>query len=232
MRIKNMNDTECPVLIIAYDEDVRAVLAKSLAPFASRIESCANFCDAEKIALREPCRGILVDLTAMIKAKSEEKIVAYTLASFFPTLRVRAMGPMIVPMMMSGEAKQDKSLHEFISKTCADFTPRRLREHKRRDICLPTFIGDYRGFTLNISWSGAFIADMNPERFSLGDRLTVSFPDFGHGAEVVVARIQLWGDHRPPGIGVEFTDFSQDLETSLRALLRSTRDSDHDRQIT
>jgi hypothetical protein len=222
----------CPVLVIAYDERVLAVLAQSLAPFTSRVEPCASFCAAESIVLQVACQGVLVDLTAMIKAKSEEKIVAYTLASFFPTLRVRAMGPMIVPMALAGEAKQEKSLGDFITRTCAGFAPRRLRRHKRRAICLPTFLGEHRGFTLNISWGGAFLADMNPERFCLGDRLVLSLPDFGLDVEVEVARIQLWGAHRPPGIGVSFVELAPELEKSLRGLLQSSKDSDHDRQVT
>jgi hypothetical protein len=223
---------EAPVLVIAYDEKVRAVLVASLAPFHVRLEPCTSFCQAEGIALQRSCKGVVVDLTAMIKAKSEEKIVAYTLASFFPTLRVRAMGPMIVPMTLSGEAKQEKSLQDFLSKTCAGFTPRRLRRHRRKAICLPTFLGDHRGFTLNLSWGGAFVADMNPERFSLGDRLALSLPEFKMTVEVTVARIQFWGEHRPPGIGVEFVTVSPELEINLRELLLCSKDSDHDRQIT
>ena len=224
--------TEAPMLVIAYDEKVRALLMESLASLPLRGEPCASFCQAESIALQRTCKGVVVDLSAMIKAKSEEKIVAYTLASFFPTLRVRAMGPMIVPMSLSGEARQEKSLHDFLSKTCAGFTPRRLRRHRRKAICIPIFLGDDRGFTLNISWGGAFVADMNPERFSLGDRLALSLPDFKMTVEVVVARIQLWGEHRPPGIGVEFVTVSPELEVNLRGLLLSSKDSDHDRQIT
>jgi hypothetical protein len=223
---------EAPMLVIAYDEKVRAVLMESLAQLPLRAEPCDSFCKAESIALQRPCKGVIVDLTAMIKAKSEEKIVAYTLASFFPTLRVRAMGPMIVPMTLSGEAKQEKSLLDFLSKTCAGFTPRRLRRHSRKAICIPIFLGDDRGFTLDISWGGAFVADMNPERFSLGARLALSLPDFKMTVEVVVARIQLWGEHRPPGIGVEFVTVSPELEVNLRGLLLSSKDSDHDRQIT
>jgi len=226
------NEPEVPLLVVAYDDRVRAVLVKSLAPFVSRIEACATFCQAEEIALQTRCMGVVVDLTAMIKAKSEEKIVAYTLASIFPTLRVKAMGPMIVPMIMSGEAKQEKNLSDFIAKTCGAFAPRKLRRHKRRAICIPTSIDGKRGFTLNISWDGAFIADMNPERYSVGQRLVVALPDYGIDVEVAVARVQLWGEHRPPGMGVEFVTVSQELEMNLRELLHSTKDSDHDRQIT
>ena len=232
MHTSSDNYQECPVLVIAYDENVLALLVKSLSHFAVRVEPCTSFCAAETIALQTPCKGVVVDLTAMIKAKSAEKIVAYTLAGFFPTLRVRAMGPMIVPMTLSGEAKQEKNLGDFLSKTCAGFIPRKLRSFKRRAICLPTFIGDHRGFTLTLSWGGAFVADMNPERFSLRDRLVLNLPDFGIDVEVVVARIQLWGEHRPPGVGVEFVTVSPELEANLRELLHSSKDSDHDRQIT
>ncbi|GFO55720.1 hypothetical protein GMSM_27270 [Geomonas sp. Red276] len=221
-----------PVLVIAYDEKVRAQLAQSLTPFGIRAVPCGSFCAAEQVALAEACRGVLVDLTAMIKAKSEERIVAHTLATFFPVLRVRAMGPVVVPMSMPGDARQEKSLSDFVIKGCAGYLPRRLRRHRRKPICLPTALGDCRGFTLDLSWGGAFIADMNPERFSVGDRLTVTFPDFGFDVAVRVARVQLWGEHRPPGIGVEFAAPGPELEEALRSLLRSERDNDYDRIIT
>jgi hypothetical protein len=224
--------SDAPLLAVSYDDMVRAALVKSLAPFAIRVEACATFCEGERIARQEPCRGLVVDLSAMIKAKSEEKIVAYSLAAFFPTMRVRAMGPMIVPMTMAGDAKQEKSLGDFINKTCAAVAPRRLRGYKRHPLCLPTWIDGHRGFTLNLSWSGAFIADMNPERFAVGQRITVGLPDFGLDAEMTVVRIQNWGEHRPPGIGVELVTVSQELEENLRELLHSSKESDHDRQIT
>jgi hypothetical protein len=221
-----------PVLVIAYDEKVREVIVKSLAPFGTRIAPCATFCEAESRALAEPCRGVMVDLTSIVKAKSEEKLVAYTLTRFFPTLRVRAMGPMVIPMMMPGDARQDKNLNDFVSKTCAVTPPRRLRRHKRKEICTPTFINGVRGFTLNLSWGGAFIADMNPERFTAGNRLVVNFPDGGLEIEATVARVQPWGENRPPGIGVEFVTRSEEIEKFLYSLLRSDPNTDRDRLIT
>ncbi|WP_246329735.1 PilZ domain-containing protein [Geomonas limicola] len=230
----SLNDTvqDHPLLAISYDDNVRAVLVKNLAAIVARVEPCASFCQAEAIALEEPCRGVVVDLTAMIKAKSEEKIVAYTLAAFFPALRVRAMGPLLVPMSMPGEAQQEKSLKAFVTNVCDRAPARRLRRYKRRPICVPTSIGERRGFTLNISWGGAFIADMNPERYQVGDLLKVTLPDFGMQVDVVVRRIQCWGEHRPPGVGVEFVTVTQELEMNLRELLNISRESDHDRQIT
>lgn len=230
----SLDETEhdYPLLAVSYDDNVRAVLVKNLAAIVPRVEACATFCEAEAIALEEPCRGVVVDLSAMVKAKSEEKIVAYTLAAFFPALRVRAMGPMLVPMSMPGEAQQEKSLKAFVTNVCDRTPARRLRRYKRRAICVPTSIGDHRGFTLNISWGGAFIADMNPERYRVGEHLEVTLPDFGMQVEVAVRRIQRWGEHRPPGIGVEFVAVTQELEMNLRELLNSSRESDHDRQIT
>ena len=97
------------VLVIANDDNARATLAASLEPYGVRAEQCSTFCEAESIALNWPCMGILVDLATIIKAKAEEKIVAYTLTGFYPTLRVKTMGTIMIPMAMSGEAKQDKN---------------------------------------------------------------------------------------------------------------------------
>jgi len=220
------------ILVIAYDDKARAALEASLGPFGVRAVCCPSFCEAESFAQNVPCSGILVDLATMIKAKAEEKIVAYMLTGIFPTLRVKTMGTMLVPMAMAGEAKQDKSLNDFFTKSCAGYTPRRLRSHRRRDICVPTCIKARRGFTLNISWGGVFIADMDPERFSVGEKITVTFPEFGLDVEAVVARVHGWGEHRPPGIGVKFIHVSQELEGNLYALLRSDRDNDRDRQVS
>jgi len=138
---------------------------------------------------------------------------------------------MLIPMAMAGDAKQDKSLNDFITRTCAEFTPRPLRSSRRKNICLPTYIGDSRGFTLNISWSGVFIADMDPERFSVGEEISVAFSDFGLEVKVVVARIQEWGYHRPPGIGVAFGQMGEELESKLFHLLRSDKTKDRDRLV-
>lgn len=220
-----------PILVIAYDDTACITLAASLEPYGVRAEPCSTFCEAERFALSTPYQGILVDLVSIIKAKAEEKVVAYTLTRFYPTLRVKTMGTMLVPMAMAGDVKQDKSLNDFLTRTCAQFKPRRLRSNKRKTICVPTYIGAERGFTLNISWSGLFIADMNPERFSVGEEIRVSIRDFGLEVEVVVVRVQEWGQHRPPGIGVKFKHISQELEDNLIALLRCDKDRDHDRQV-
>jgi hypothetical protein len=226
-----ITNPDYPVLVIAYDDKSREILSANIKPFGVATVPCALFCEAENHALSGCCKGILVDLATMIKSKSEEKIVAYTLTNIYPTLRVKTLDSMLIPMAMAGDAKQDKSLSDFFTKTCAGFTPRRLRSNKRKDICVPVFIGAERAFTLNFSWSGVFIADMNPERFSIGKILTLTFPDFGLDIEVIVARLQNWGHHRPPGIGVQFKSVENNLESHLFALLKSDKTKDRDRQV-
>lgn len=218
-----------PLLVIAYDDKAREVIAGNLGTYGVSSVDCATFCEAERFALRVPCSGVVVDLATIIKAKAEEKAVAYTLTGYYPTLRVKAMGTMLIPMAMAGDAKQDKSLNDFLSKTCAEFKPRLLRSNRRKDICVPTNIGNERGFTLNISWNGLFIVDMNPERFSIGDKPTVSIPNMDLEIEVIVARIQDWGKNSPPGIGVKFSQMDDELELKLFTLLKSAKDRDRDR---
>lgn len=220
-----------PVLVVAYDENNLAALVASLKSFEVPEVACSNFMEAEKHALSGLYKGLLVDLATIIKAKAEEKIIAYTLTRIYPALRVKTMGAMLIPMAMAGDAKQDKSLNDFIVKTCAGFTPRTLRSGKRRDVCIPTCIGGERGFTLNISWSGLFVADMNPERFSVGQEISLFFPDFDIEVEVIVARVQVWGERRPPGIGAKFRQMDEELENRLFSLLKSDKSKDRDRLI-
>jgi len=220
-----------PVLVIAYEDKTREMLAASLGKQSVSSVSFATFCEAERFALRVPCCGVLVDLATMIKAKAEEKAVAYTLTGYYPTLRVKTMGTMMIPMAMAGDAKQDKSLNDFLTKTCAEFKPRLLRSNRRKDICVPTYIENDRGFTLNISWNGLFIVDMNPERFSVRDQLTVSIPSLELNTEVIVARVQDWGGNSPPGIGVKFMQMDQELELKLFTLLKSAKGNDRDRVV-
>ena len=229
-----MPDTDAtpPVLAVAYDEKSRAALAASTAAFGVQSVACASFLEAESYALTGDCRGILVDLATMIRAKDEERVVAHSLTGIYPTLRVKTMGAMLIPMIMAGDAKQDGSLKEFLNKSCLQFTPRRLRQNKRKAICIPTHIGHERGFTVNVSWSGAFIADTTPERFGVGERISVKFlvaPAVELATEVLIVRIQQWGEYRTPGIGVQFLDLDQQLEASLLAWLKTDKDKGRDR---
>jgi hypothetical protein len=229
---KISSDDDCSVLVIAYDDISRTVLLGNLEPYGVHAVACSSFCEAESYALDNHYRGVLVDLATIIKSKAEEKIVAYTLTRLFPSLRVKTLGSMLIPMTMSGDAKQDKSLNDFIMRTCKEFTPRTLRSGKRKDICVPTYIGSERGFTLNISWSGVFLANMNPEQFEVGTEISVTFPDFDLDVAVIVTRIQRWGQRRPPGIGVKFRYMGEELTNNLNSLLKSSKDQDRDRMTS
>ena len=220
-----------PVLVIAYDDLSRAVIADNLASLGEKAVHCSTFCEARDHAYQGLYRGILVDLMAMLKASAEESIVAYTLTDYYPTLRVRTLGTMIVPMAMSGDPKQDKSLDDFLTKACAEFEPRRLRASKRIDVRIPTRIETNHGFALNISMDGVFIADIDSNRFPVGEDITVTFPDFGLDVKCLVARAQTSGQRRPQGIGVQFRHVSRELVSNLLPLLNKVTDPTHDRLV-
>lgn len=223
-----------PILVISYADETRAALEAVLEKTGASSVACANFCDAENLALRGLYSGILVDLPSMIKSKGEEKIVAYTLANFFPTLRVRTIGGMLVPMAMPGSAKQDKSLDDFLHKTCVANIPKRLREFRRHPVCLSTLIthndDEIRGFTLDLSWGGVFVVDLQAERFGLGDSLSMLFPEFGCTIEAEVRRIKPWGILRhPPGIGLCFCHLPETVESVIASVIRTRKEFDRDR---
>jgi hypothetical protein len=225
-----------PVLVISYNDDSRGALEKSLTDIGVAAVPCVSFIAAEDIAINGLYSGILVELQSIIKAKNEEKIVACSLTGFYPTLRVRALGSMLVPMAMPGDAKQDRSLADFINKTCPAFVPRRMRLHRRRNICITTLINsplsEERGFTLDISWGGVFLVNMFPERFHTGDELSFSLTKFDITVPATVRWCMCWGDCQAPGIGVEFNEIDEELEKVLYNLLKHERKNDRYRMVS
>lgn len=225
-----------PVLVVSYCDNTRELLTANLQSHNVPTISCALFSEAEEKALNGTYNGILVDLPSIIKAKGDEKSIAYTLTNFYPTLKVRSVGTSLVPMTMPGEARQDSSLKDFLTKTCTEFPPRKLRSNRRKETCLSTVryhAGiEERGLTLNISWGGVFIVDTKPERFHIGDELNVYFHELGFEVPVTVCWIQGWGQRRVPGIGVRFLHVDDQLENALYTLLKNDKNSDRDRVRT
>ena len=223
-----------PILVVSYGEETRAALVTTLNNNGASTVSCATFCEAENLALAGLYSGILVDLPSIIKSKGEEKIVAYTLANFFPILRVRTMGGMLVPMAMPGSAKQDKSLGDFLTKTCSNFEPRKLRVFRRHPICLSTLVNyngvEFRGFTLNVSWGGMFIVDLSAEKYRVGEPVSILIPEFGCTIAAHVNRIKPWGmDSHPPGVGLRFDSLTESVESVITGITRTSKDFDRDR---
>lgn len=224
-----------PILVVSYTDDTRAALAATLS--GSNVESvaCSSFREAEELALHEVYSGILVDLPSIIKSKGEEKIVAYTLANFFPTLRVRTLGSILVPMNMPGSAAQDKSLNDFLNRTCPAFEPRKLRAFRRHPSCLATIIKhngeEFRGFTLNLSWGGAFVVDVSAEKFSGIKDITIFLPEFEFEIDATIRWIKPWGQRYAPGLGVCFKRIDESVESVFSGLLKSRKEFDRDRMV-
>lgn len=226
-----------PILVVSYIDEVRAALTEISGRAGAAIVPCKTFCEAENLALTGLYSGLLLDLPSIIKSKGEEKIVAYTLANFFPTLRVRTIGGMLVPMSMPGSAKQDKSLDDFLHKTCVEFVPKQLREFRRHPVCLSTLTSygnqESRGFTLNISWGGIFIVDLQAERFTVGDPVTILIPEFSVQVPAEVRRIMPWGVLRhAPGIGLRLGSMDESVIAAFSGVLKTSREFDRDRLTT
>lgn len=221
------------ILVVSSSDDVRAALVAALARSQVSAVACENFCQAEELALLGLYNGLVVDLPTIIKAKGEEKIVAYTLANFFPTLRVRAMGGALIPMAMPGGAKQDRSLHDFLTKSCTAFEPHVLRSHRRHAICTPVLVScrgeERRGITLNLSWGGTFIVDTQAEHYQAEERVEIHFPRYGGAVRAIIRFVVPWGGESAPGIGVSFEEMDGELETALARLLKTRKGLDRDR---
>lgn len=225
-----------PILVVSYVDETRTALLNILGKSGVVGVACATFCDAENMALNGKFSGMLVDLPSIIKSKGEEKIVAYTMANFFPTLRVRTMGGMLIPMAMPGSAKQDKNLDDFLNKTCLAYTPRPLREFRRHPLCISTLLHcnnqEYRGFTQNISWGGAFIVDVFSERFADETDIKVEFLDFGFGIDASIRWYKTWGERFAPGVGIRFKELDESVISTFSGSFKTSREFDRDRLAT
>jgi hypothetical protein len=228
-----MQVSPCPILVVSYVDDTRDALTGILGNAGTIAIPCTSFCEAENLALKGLYRGMLVDLPSIIKSKGEEKIVAYTLANFFPTLRVRTMGGMLIPMTMPGSAKQDKSLDDFLNKSCMAYTPRPLREFRRHPLCISTLLHcnnqEYRGFTQNISWGGAFVVDVFSERFAEESDVKVEFLDFGFNLDASIRWHKPWGERFAPGVGIRFKELDESVISVFSGSFKTSREFDRDR---
>lgn len=224
-----------PILVVSYTQETITALMSTLNALNVTAAPCSSFCEAENLALVGLYSGLLIDLPSIIKSKGEEKIVAYTLANFFPTLRVRALGSVLVPMSMPGIAKQDKNLNDFLNVTCPAFESRTLRRHKRHNISISTLLHhngtDYRGFTLDLAWGGAFIADVFPEKFRAGEGVTVRFVEFDFIVHSTICSIKPWGQRGPSGVCVNFDSLDENAESALAGILRTRKEFDRDRLL-
>lgn len=223
-----------PILVVSYLHEIRVALTTLVANSGASAVPCSTFCEAESLAHKELYSGLLVDLPSIIKAKGEEKIVAYTLTNFFPTLRVRLIGPKLAPMGMSGDVKQEENLAEFLSNSCVPYASKRLREFRRHSVCLSTLVQhkglEIRGFTLNLSWGGAFVVDLHAEKYSSGESLIITFPEFECSVPATVCRVKPWGIKRyAPGMGLCFSYMDEALETAIYSVIRTRKESDRDR---
>lgn len=231
-----MPTPQYPILVVSYVDETLAALAATLGHNGATAVTCSSFCEAENLALAGLYGGLLVDLPSIIKAKGEEKIVAYTLANFFPTLRVRAMGSMLIPMAMPGSAKQDKNLGDFLTKTCLAFEPRKLRGFRRHPLCLSTLLEcngkEYRGFTMNLSWGGAFIVDVFSEKFADKSNVKLSFPGCGFTLDASIRWTKPWGQNFAPGIGVDFKSLNETVVATFSGFFKTSREFDRDRLTT
>ena len=224
-----------PIIAIAYSEETRQAFVAALEQAGAEAVAAASFYDAETLVLSGSYSGLLVDLPSIVKAKGDEKVVACSLTNFFPTLRVRAVGSVLVPMTMPGAARQDNSLDDFLAKSCSIFEPRRLRHHRRREIIMAAQLhgpqSSERSFIINLSWGGLFLLHSFPERFTIGDRLDLYLPEAELLIPTCICWLRPWGDRRLSGLGLQFSRIDDHLHEALTILLKSDPAHDRDRLV-
>lgn len=224
------------VLVVAYGNLSRLAMIETLIDEGFAPSCCASFREAEEVAIISSYCGLLVDLSSIMKAKGEEKTIACSLSNFFPVLRVRIIGNTMTPIIFTGSMEQSNSFDDY-RKICANFTPRRLRAHKRHRIHTPVLLHhknlEYRSFTYDLSWGGAFLVCNNSDQFYVGDNIQLVLPAFGARLSATISRVQQWGNHpMVPGVGISWRlPIRSEAEVILGNILGTDRDRDRDRMV-
>ena len=200
---------------------------REFAPFGLEIDVFREAAQiAEEPFLSRPYSLFLLDLTSSIRAASQDKHLLHELEAIYPTARLR-LSPSDNSLRFSFNGPGYKTITEFLA-FCLRRPARKRRVHPRYDIHLSIVVDDAQGHhhelttTLNLSQMGCFIFSAN--RYEVGERLQLSFPDSPLPLPRLnaVVRWQMpWGSHgRLPGIGVEFIQPPSDLIALVRQLPR------------
>lgn len=198
-----------------------------------------SFREAENLALSNPFSGVLADIPTVIKARGEEKLIASSLQNVYPFLRAKVSGDLILPIIMPGGCEGEQSIARFFENAGRTFVPRRIRTYKRHKYHLPVLIrqeevcDELQSFTMDVSWSGAFIVMNDPGAMNVGHAIIVQFPSLNIAIDASVIRIQAWGHSGVvPGIGLAWhLPIEPAAEKGLHAVLKMKKERDRDRLL-
>ena len=219
----------CRVVIIASNPQVREEYATYLTPLNIQLENVASISELYALLPKLPINGLLLDVATLVRASAAEKAFIHDLIQVFPSARVRwdAQAKTARVLLYGQTVESSVTLESFIVEQCVPFKARTIRFSDRVEAFFNVLLSltpvstehtPLRSVTMNVSRGGCFIFTLDPpEPHRL---VSVRFMEFG--ALQLTAEVRwrkMWGGTMGvPGIGVRFTDITDDVATELLKL--------------
>ncbi len=226
------------VIIVSADVSIRHNISRALCSHNVSTVECASFVEAEHVARTDSVSAVVVDMLTITRSKDNDRLAASSLQNIYSLVRIKVQGDNVLPIIMKQE-ERTQGILSYIERICSTFHPRRLRLHRRHNLYLPVIIRNNDGhehqtFTLNVSWSGAFIILNTTGELAVGDTLSVVFPTLNTTIGGEIVRIQPWGTQgAAPGLGITWS-LSENNSLSAAGLahaLKTHADNDPDRLL-
>jgi hypothetical protein len=182
---------------------------------------------------KNPYNGILMDVTTGLGLSSKEKKRLNTILNVFPVMRIDWDNKPVLSYYGQSQAS-DVTLEKFIQTQCQTFEARMIRTQERHDIhynvtiypnehCRPA--DGKRAVTQDISEGGVFLIFL--DTWSGSREIWMRFMDMTDLTPVrgEVKRQVNWGVRpRMPGLGVAFTQITDNQRKEIEADLKSLND--------
>lgn len=221
------------ILLVAREGEARTAYLAALDRLGVEYDALTSFTDIPALAGDKEYNGLLLDILTLVRAKKDEKPIAYECINYYPSARIkwdaRSRRMQLFSFDSASADDTETALETFIEQRCKKFPRRRVRKFTRKEIVLNVRLGrgavtvaesGERTFSVNVSATGAFIHTV--ETFLKGEVVWLRFKELFGGIPVAgeVCWRQAWGERRViPGIGVRLL-LDEDQAAELRRLLK------------
>lgn len=221
---------EIKVLLVAGPGLSRDAYERRLTELNAEYDAIDGFDEIEGRLTETLYNGLLLDVPTMIHSSVSGKAKTHALFERYPVLRIiyDASADEIRGLAFGHTVREGQPLKDFITKVCPKFEPRSIRLTIRREVAISVYVLDSpdmdiseadKSVLFNICQDGVFLFSVEPmdKDEALWLRI-VDNPGLGT-MKAVVRWSEPWGrTGKIPGLGLEFTDLSEDQQAEIKKI--------------
>lgn len=205
------------VVLVSREGVERDAYLNAIKKLGVRVDTVTSFLGLEKLIIKTPCNGIMVDLITKIKATKQEKELAHELLELFPVVQLRREDKTgIIRTLYFGQCKGGGTIEDFINHECRSFKARGIRSSSRKNLNFNVLLSKNlvfskknieRTITTNISKGGCFIYSC--EKWEKQSTAWFVIKELTDNTPILseIKRYAPWGKAMQfPGIGLKYRD--------------------------